>query len=134
MARRTLGLPSPSSPARPLPQGVQVPGVAPFTTPSPDFYRVDISLITPHIDAAAWTLTIDGMVDSPIVLTYAELLTFPLIERDITLTCVSNEVGGPYLSTGRWLGVPFSEIIKRVGVRAGVDQVYSCLLYTSRCV
>lgn len=128
VARRTLGLPSPSSPARPLPQGVQVPGVAPFTTPSPDFYRVDISLITPHIDAAAWTLTIDGMVDSPIVLTYAELLTFPLIERDITLTCVSNEVGGPYLSTGRWLGVPFSEIIKRVGVRAGVDQVYSSSL------
>ena len=30
----------------------------------------------------------------------------PLIERDITLTCVSNEVGGPYVGGARWLGVP----------------------------
>ena len=59
------------------------------------------------------------MVDNPLTLTYDELLALPLIERDITLTCVSNEVGGPYVSTGRWLGVPFAEIIRRVGVRPG---------------
>ena len=65
------------------------------------------------------------MVDEPVTLSYDDLLAMPMIERDITLTCVSNEVGGSYVSTGRWLGVPFSEIIERVGVRAGVDQVYS---------
>jgi DMSO/TMAO reductase YedYZ molybdopterin-dependent catalytic subunit len=108
-----------------LPDGVQVPGVSPFTTPAADFYRVDISLVTPHIDAASWSLTIDGMVDRPLTLSYDDLLAMPLVERDITLTCVSNEVGGPYVSTGRWLGVPFEEVIKRVGVRPGVDQVYS---------
>jgi DMSO/TMAO reductase YedYZ molybdopterin-dependent catalytic subunit len=124
-ARRALGLPSPSSAAPPLPEGVQVEGVSSFTTPSADFYRVDISLVTPRIDAASWSLTVDGMVDHPLTLTYDELLGMPLVERDITLTCVSNEVGGPYVSTGRWLGVPFSEIITRVGVHAGVDQAYS---------
>ncbi|MGV8910293.1 MAG: molybdopterin-dependent oxidoreductase [Propionicimonas sp.] len=124
-ARRALGLPPAASPAKPLPDGVQVPGVSTFTTPAKDFYRVDISLVTPHIDASSWSLTIDGMVDRPLTLTYDDLLAMPLIERDITLTCVSNEVGGPYVSTGRWLGVPFSELIKRVGVRPGVDQVYS---------
>ena len=124
-ARRAIGLPAPMSPAPPLPAGVQVEGVSPFTTPLDTFYRVDISLVTPRIDASSWSLQIDGMVDNPLTLTYDELLALPLIERDITLTCVSNEVGGPYVSTGRWLGVPFAEIIRRVGVRPGVDQVYS---------
>ncbi|MBP2416678.1 molybdopterin-dependent oxidoreductase [Microlunatus capsulatus] len=124
-ARRALGLPTPSSPAAALPEGVQLPGMTPFTTPADAFYRVDISLVTPRIDASSWSLTIDGMVDEPVTLSYDDLLAMPMIERDITLTCVSNEVGGSYVSTGRWLGVPFSAIIERVGVRAGVDQVYS---------
>jgi DMSO/TMAO reductase YedYZ molybdopterin-dependent catalytic subunit len=123
--RRALGLPTPMSPAPALPAGVQVEGVSPFTTPLDKFYRVDISLVTPRIDASSWSLRIDGMVDNPLTLTYDELVALPLIERDITLTCVSNEVGGPYVSTGRWLGVPFAEIIRRVGVQPGVDQVYS---------
>ncbi|GAB2594460.1 molybdopterin-dependent oxidoreductase [Microlunatus antarcticus] len=125
LARRGTGLPAPTSPAPPLPAGAQIPGMTPFTTPVDSFYRVDISLVTPQIDASSWSLTIDGMVDSPLTLTYDELLAMPLIERDITLTCVSNEVGGSYVSSGRWLGVPFSAILEKVGVQAGADQVYS---------
>ncbi|HEY5847164.1 MAG TPA: molybdopterin-dependent oxidoreductase [Microlunatus sp.] len=124
-ARRLLSLPAPRSAAKPLPAGVQLPGVTPFTTPAADFYRVDISLVTPRIQTEGWSLTIDGMVDRPITLSYDDLLAMPMIERDITLTCVSNEVGGPYVSSARWLGVPFTDIIKRVGVRPGVDQVFS---------
>ena len=124
-ARRIFALPTPASAARPLPAGAQVPGMTPFTTPAADFYRVDISLITPRIETEGWTLTIDGSVDRPLTLSYEDLLALPMIERDMTLTCVSNEVGGPYVSSARWLGVPFAEIIKRVGVRPGVDQVFS---------
>ena len=124
-ARRLLGLPKPMSPAQPLPAGVQIAGMTPFNTPTADFYRVDIALVTPRIDASSWTLTIDGMVDNPFTLTYDELLAMPMIERDITLTCVSNEVGGQYVSSTRWLGVPFSEIIRRAGVQSGVEQAYS---------
>ena len=110
---------------RRCPAGAQIPGMTPFSTPAADFYRVDISLITPRIETEGWTLTIDGSVDRPLTLSYEDLLALPMIERDITLTCVSNEVGGPYVSSARWLGVPFAEIIKRVGVRPGVDQVFS---------
>jgi hypothetical protein len=81
--------------------------------------------VTPRIDTEGWALTIDGMVDRPLTLTYDELLRLPLMERTITLTCVSNEVGGPYVGNATWIGVPFSEIIKRVGVQAGVEQVFS---------
>ena len=124
-ARRLVGLPKPLSPAQPLPAGVEIDGMTPFATPTADFYRVDIALVTPRIDASSWTLTVDGMVDNPFTLTYDELLGMPMIERDITLTCVSNEVGGQYVSSTRWLGVPFSEIIKRAGVQSGVEQAYS---------
>jgi len=99
--------------------------MTPFTTSIDKFYRVDIALVTPSIDAEAWSLTIDGMVDHPLTLTYDDLLKMPMIERNITLTCVSNEVGGSYMGTAKWLGVPFSEIIKKVGVQSGVEQVYS---------
>ncbi len=124
-ARELIRLPRPKSPAPAVPDGVQVPGVQPFTTPDDAFYRVDISLVTPRVDVATWTLRVDGLVDRPLDLTYAELLALPMIERDITLACVSNEVGGPYVSSARWLGVPFTEILDRVGVRPGVDQVFS---------
>jgi DMSO/TMAO reductase YedYZ molybdopterin-dependent catalytic subunit len=124
-ARRALGLPTPASAAKPLPAGAQLPGMTPFTTPVDNFYRVDISLVTPQIDAGSWSLTIDGMVDHPLTLTYDELLAMPMIERDITLTCVSNEVGGPYVSSGRWLGVPLATLLERVGVQPGVEQLYS---------
>ena len=44
------------------------------------------------------------MVSRPFSVSYAELLAMPMIERDITLTCVSNEVGGQYAGNARWLG------------------------------
>jgi len=34
------------------------------------------------------------MVDTPLTLTYADLLALPQEERIVTLCCVSNEVGG----------------------------------------
>ncbi|MDN5770377.1 MAG: molybdopterin-dependent oxidoreductase [Microlunatus sp.] len=124
-ARDLIRLPRPHSVAAAIPDGVQVPGVQPFTTANGDFYRVDISLVTPRVDLADWTLRIDGAVERSLELTYDDLLAMPLIERDITLACVSNEVGGPYVSSARWLGVPFSELIARAGVKTGVEQVFS---------
>ena len=64
-------------------------------------------------------------MDNPFSLTYAELLDLPMIERDITMTCVSNEVGGGYVSSARWLGVRVRDLLERAGVRSGVDQILS---------
>nr|WP_239579621.1 molybdopterin-dependent oxidoreductase [Microlunatus panaciterrae] len=118
-------MPSPGSRSAPVPAAAQVEGNTPFLTSIDDFYRVDIALVTPRIDPDQWSLTIDGLVDRPLTLSYRQLLELPMIERNITMTCVSNEVGGPYVGTASWLGVPFTEIIKRVGVQTGVDQVFS---------
>ncbi|MEU3722849.1 molybdopterin-dependent oxidoreductase [Streptomyces sp. NPDC031705] len=119
-SRDNLVLPEPASPAPAVPAGVQLkaPGITAFTTPQPDFYRVDTALTVPKVDAGAWRLLIHGRgVTRPRAYTLDQLLARPLIERDITLTCVSNEVGGPYIGNARWLGVPLAELLREAGVR-----------------
>ncbi|MFC9583589.1 molybdopterin-dependent oxidoreductase [Streptomyces yangpuensis] len=119
-SRESLVLPAPASPAPAVPAGVQlkVPGISSFTTPHSDFYRVDTALTVPKVDAATWRLRLHGKgVARPRTYTLGQLLARPLIERDITLTCVSNEVGGPYIGTARWLGVPLADLLEEAGVR-----------------
>lgn len=120
-------LPRARKPLPPLPVGLEktVPDVSALQTPTASFYRVDTALVIPRLDAADWRLSIDGEVDHPFSLSYDELLALPLVERDITLTCVSNEVGGDYAGGARWLGVEVAGLLARAGVRGGVDQILS---------
>jgi DMSO/TMAO reductase YedYZ molybdopterin-dependent catalytic subunit len=118
-SREAIRLPAPAQPAAPLPAGVG-PG---FTTPNGTFYRVDTALTVPNIDVGNWSLKIHGMVGREAELSFEDLLRRPLIERDITLNCVSNEVGGPYIGTARWLGVPLAPLLKELGVDSRADQV-----------
>lgn len=123
----SITLPQPVTQVPALPTGLEkgTPGLSPFRTAAKDFYRVDTALVVPRVDAERWTLEIGGSVDHPFSLTYKELLAMPMVERDITLNCVSNEVGGPYISSTRWLGVPVKALLERAGIRAGVEQILS---------
>ncbi|MGX1973006.1 molybdopterin-dependent oxidoreductase [Streptomyces kronopolitis] len=119
-SRATVKLPAPASPAPRLPRGVdlKLPGLSPFTTPTRDFYRVDTALTVPRVDVRTWTLRLHGRgVGKPLTLSFQDLLRRPLIERDITMTCVSNEVGGSYVGTARWLGVRLADLLHEAGVR-----------------
>ncbi|MBK3644034.1 sulfite oxidase [Streptomyces sp. MBT33] len=119
-SRRAVMLPAPASPAAAVPRGagLRVPGISPFTTPNASFYRVDTALVVPKVDATSWRLRIHGKgVTRPSTLTYDDLLRRELIERDVTLTCVSNEVGGPYVGNARWIGVRLADLLAECGVR-----------------
>lgn len=120
-------LPHPSAGTPPLPTGLEksVPGLSAFRTPNASFYRVDTALIVPRVDAASWRLHVDGQVEHPFSIGYAELLAMPMVERDITMTCVSNDVGGGYIGSARWLGVRTADLLRRAGVQAGADQILS---------
>ncbi|MFC8078671.1 molybdopterin-dependent oxidoreductase [Streptomyces sp. NPDC057307] len=118
-SRRTIVLPAPSSPAPPIPAGtdLKLRGLSSFTTSNKDFYRVDTALVVPRVDADSWRLRIHGKgVPRPLTLSFRDLLRRQLIERDITLTCVSNEVGGPYVGNARWIGVPLADLLREAGV------------------
>nr|WSX54421.1 molybdopterin-dependent oxidoreductase [Streptomyces sp. NBC_00974] len=119
-SRADLVLPAPAAPAPPVPAGadLRLPGLSRFVTPNGDFYRVDTALVVPRVDADAWRLLIHGDgVARPLTLGLRELLARPLVEHDITLTCVSNEVGGPYAGNARWLGVRLADLLREAGVR-----------------
>ena len=123
----SVTLPAAANASPPLPAGIeaQVPGVSRFRTPTAEFYRVDTNLAVPQVAKSSWRLEIDGDVKNPFTLTFDELAAMPLIERDITMTCVSNEVGGGYMGSARWLGVKVTDILDRAGVGSGADQLFS---------
>lgn len=117
-------LPAPAAAAPPLPaETITVAGVSPLVVPTEDFYRIDTKLLVPRIDASTWSLSIGGLVDRPLTLSYDELLARPLVERYVTIACVSNEVGGGLVGNARWTGVPLVQLLDEVGVRDGAAQV-----------
>jgi DMSO/TMAO reductase YedYZ molybdopterin-dependent catalytic subunit len=123
--RTALRLPPPVRRLPPLAAGVDlgVPGLGPFVTPNGGFYRVDTAFVLPQIDPRSWRLRIHGMVDRELTLSFAELLREPLLEDYVTLCCVSNPVGGPYIGNARWLGASLGRLLRRAGVRAGAQQL-----------
>ena len=100
-----------------------IAGLSPFYTPVKEFYRIDTSLILPKVSSADWQLRIHGMVDRPVTLTYDDLIRLPMIDRDITLTCVSESVGGNYIGNARWQGTLLAPILRKAGVHRGADQI-----------
>ena len=94
-------------------------------TPNAEFYRIDTALIVPQVDPADWSLRIHGMVDREVEITWDQLLAMPMQESDVTLACVSNEVGGSLIGNARWLGVPVRELLARAGADAEADMVLS---------
>jgi DMSO/TMAO reductase YedYZ molybdopterin-dependent catalytic subunit len=125
--RAAIRLPAPAKPAPAVPAGtqLQVPGITPFYTSNASFYRVDTELVLPQISPDQWMLRVHGMVDRPIELSYGDLLRRPLTEADITLACVSNQVGGPLAGNARWLGASLAALLREAGVRSGADQILS---------
>jgi DMSO/TMAO reductase YedYZ molybdopterin-dependent catalytic subunit len=104
---------------------VDFPGTARFITSNRDFYRIDTALTLPRVLAEDWRLRIHGLVDREVELTYDDVRERGLIERPVTLACVSNEVGGGLISNANWIGVPLRELLMEAGVRPGADQLFS---------
>ncbi|MDN5751394.1 MAG: molybdopterin-dependent oxidoreductase, partial [Pseudonocardia sp.] len=110
-----------------IPAGAAFPelGTPTFLTSNADFYRIDTALRIPTQTAADWSLRLHGMVDREITLTFDDLLARPLLERTITMICVSNEVGDDYVSTANFIGVDLREILLEAGIAPGADQLLS---------
>jgi DMSO/TMAO reductase YedYZ molybdopterin-dependent catalytic subunit len=126
-ARAAVALPVPVDPAPPVPAGAElaVPDLASYVTSNRTFYRIDTALAVPQVDPDGWELRIHGRVRNPYTITFQELLARPMVERYVTLACVSNEVGGSLIGNARWLGVPVVELLAEAGPEPGADQVVS---------
>ncbi|MDG4806185.1 molybdopterin-dependent oxidoreductase [Micromonospora sp. WMMD1120] len=124
-AREAIRLPAPVAPAPAVPAGADLAltQLAPYVTPNFGFYRIDTALVVPQVDPNTWRLRIHGRVGNERTYSYADLLARPLVERYVTLACVSNEVGGDLIGNARWLGVPLRELLDEVEPDRDADQV-----------
>ncbi|WP_226366303.1 molybdopterin-dependent oxidoreductase [Pseudonocardia sp. ICBG162] len=113
--------------APPVPASAAFPqlGTVPFVTPNADFYRIDVALTIPAVRAEDWSLRVHGRVGRELVLTVDDLLRRPLVQRTITMTCVSNTVGGNLVSTADFVGVELAPLLLEAGVDPSADQIVS---------
>ena len=102
----------------------EVAGISSYVTPNDGFYRIDTAFgRVPQVDPGDWKLRFTGMVDNPYEITFDEIQAMDLSDHVITLSCVSNEVGGNLVGNAVWTGVPLSVLLDRAGVQPGADQV-----------
>lgn len=101
--------------------------VASELTINDQFYRVDTNIVTPVVNVNTWKLTVKGLVNNPLELTYQELKSLPAVEEYATLECVSNKVADDLISTALWKGIPLKSILDKAQVRPeAVYIVFRC--------
>jgi DMSO/TMAO reductase YedYZ molybdopterin-dependent catalytic subunit len=125
--RKAFAVPAAILRAAPIPDGVQPHDVAlpSFITPNGDFYRIDTALLVPQVSRTDWRLKIHGMVDREITYSFDDLRSFELVEKVITLTCVSNPVGGNLISNAAWTGYRVRDLLAAAGIHPDADMVLS---------
>jgi DMSO/TMAO reductase YedYZ molybdopterin-dependent catalytic subunit len=113
--------------AAPAPAGAAFPqlGTPTFLTPNSEFYRIDTALRVPTLSASDWSLRVHGMVGQELTLRFDDLVGRPLVERTLTMTCVSNPIGGNLISTTNFIGVPLRDVLLEAGIAPGADQLFS---------
>jgi DMSO/TMAO reductase YedYZ molybdopterin-dependent catalytic subunit len=89
-------------------------------TPNDEFY-VTSYRSPPTIRLPDWSLSIRGLVERPITLTYEQLAEKSTVSRIVTLECVGNTVGGEFISTAEWTGVELRSLLEKCGIR---EQAY----------
>jgi DMSO/TMAO reductase YedYZ molybdopterin-dependent catalytic subunit len=127
VVREKIRLPAARTTAPAVPAGadLELDGLVPYITPNQEFYRIDTALRVPQLDPAQWSLEVHGLVDEPFTITWDELLALPLEEHHVTLSCVSNPVGGDLIGNALWLGYPIRALLERAKPQAGADMVLS---------
>lgn len=93
-------------------------------TPNDEFYGTSYRS-PPTVRVSDWSLSVKGLVSRPTTLTYHQLLTRPTVSQIVTLECIGNTVGGEFISTAEWEGVPLQALLDEAGVSSrAVDVVF----------
>src|ERR1022692_4560623 len=131
-SRAAVKLAAPASKAPVLPKGAElnIPGLSSFYTPNSSFYRVDTALVIPQVTTQQWALRVHGMVGQELNISFKDLLKMPMVERDITIMCVSDTVGGNYIGNAKWQGVLLSDVLRGAKMKAGVSQLTTLGAFT----
>ncbi|GAB4003404.1 sulfite oxidase [Glycomyces albus] len=124
--RAALTLPDPDQAAPPAGEvDFDERGLASWHTDNDQFYRIDTAITSPQVEIDTWRLRVHGMVGRARTYTFDDLLGRELIERDITLCCVSNPIGGELIGNARWLGISLADLLAESEPDPEADQLVS---------
>lgn len=93
-------------------------------TPVGDFYLTS-SHGEPAVDASKWSLVIDGLVEQPLRFSYDEIRRLAPYETVMTLECISNSVGGPYIGNALWKGALLKPLLERARIKPNAAYAVS---------
>ncbi len=124
MAHETQG-----SPRSPFPNAgdstMPAPGTRPEYTPIKDHYKVFIRVSPTVIDGTGYVLPITGLVDNPLMLSLDDIRdNYESQSHYVTLSCISNRLGGDLISTTYWTGVSMQRILEDAQVRSNARYLY----------
>jgi DMSO/TMAO reductase YedYZ molybdopterin-dependent catalytic subunit len=116
--------PPPVAASVPSEDVVPAPGTRPEITPLDQHYQIDINLRPLEVDGAAWRLAINGLVATPLSLSLADIQNnYEPVEQIITLSCISNRVGGSLIGTATWTGARLQDVLDDAGVLEGATDL-----------
>jgi len=117
-------LPEPTATATARDRVEPAPGTRLELTPTEDFYRIDINTRPVTIDGASWVLEVDGLFDNPRPLTLSDLTAYPAVTQAVTMSCISNPVGGDLIGTSNWTGARLRDALKDLGLRPEAEELF----------
>ena len=93
-----------------------IPQLSSEVTSNSDYYVVSKNITSdPTVDGLSWQLTINGEVQNSYKLTYNDIMAMPMQKQYESMMCISNEVGGSYMSNALWEGIPLKTLLERAG-------------------
>lgn len=95
--------------------GVQEAKMALPLTPNDQFYLTSYRS-PPSVRLHSWQLTVKGVVGRPLTLTYDQIIERPSVSGIVTLECVGNTVGGEFISTAEWEGLPLRVLLEEAEI------------------
>jgi sulfoxide reductase catalytic subunit YedY len=72
----------------------------------------------PEVDIETYRLEVEGLVDSPLSLTYEDILAYPTVTEVVLLVCP-----GAFNDNAEWTGVPVWRLLEEAGIKSEVTEV-----------
>lgn len=99
----------------PAPTGILI-------TPTDSFYIQSFD-VTPEVKVDAWSLTIDGLVETPLTLSLSDIQALPSVEIMRTLECIGNPVGGPQIGNTVWTGTYLKPLLDQAAIKPTASHI-----------
>lgn len=116
-AQPVLGEPQPDTNVTGAPEPVST-ATQSYTPQLTPIEKLHITGVAQDVDISQYRLTISGLVEKPLSLTYQNILEYPSVTEVGIIDCP-----GFFMDVAEFMGVPLSAILAEAGLTSGASQV-----------